>query len=61
MLPFWAWGGFTGNHLYDLDDDPTEDRNLAGTAAEKEAADRLREALLAVDAPGDQLERLGLR
>ena len=61
MLPFWAWGGFSGHHLYDLVEDPTEARNLAGTAGEKEAADRLREALLAVDAPDDQLERLGLR
>lgn len=51
---------FRGHHLFDLDDDPHEDRNLAGTPAEKDAADRLREALLEVEAPVEQLERLGL-
>ena len=60
LLPYWAWGGFSGNALYDLADDPDETRDLAGTAAEKEAADQLREALLDIEAPGDQLERLGL-
>jgi arylsulfatase A-like enzyme len=60
MLPYWALGDFTGNELYDLADDPEEDRNLAGTPAEKVAADLLRDALGDVDAPSDQFERLGL-
>src|SRR5439155_15695466 len=60
LLPYWAWGRFSGNHLYDLREDPAEDRNLAGTAAEKEAADELREALVEIGAPDDQLARLGL-
>ncbi len=59
-LPFWALGPFSGNHLYDLADDPTEDRNLAGSAAEKRATDLLRHALVEIEAPPDQLERLGL-
>ncbi|HTO68617.1 MAG TPA: sulfatase-like hydrolase/transferase [Casimicrobiaceae bacterium] len=59
-LPFWALGPFRGNHLYDLREDPGEARNLAGTPAEKRAEELLREALLAVEAPGDQLARLGL-
>ena len=38
-LPFWAGRRFTGNHLYDLKDDPAEDRNLAGTAIEADYRD----------------------
>jgi hypothetical protein len=60
MLPLWAWGEFSGNHLYDLGDDPNEERNLAGTQAERSAADALRAALEAVEAPRDQFVRLGL-
>lgn len=59
-LPLWAWGEFSGSHLYDLRDDPHEERNLAGGAAERDAADALRAALESVEAPRDQLERLGL-
>lgn len=60
-LPFWALGRFDGNHLFDLREDPDEDRNLAGTGAEADAADQLRAALLEVEAPAEQFERLGLR
>ena len=60
VLPFWAYGAFEGNHLYALADDPTEEHDRAGEQSEKEAADQLREALLAVEAPDDQLVRLGL-
>ncbi len=59
-LPYWALGAFDGNHLYDLDDDPAETHNLAGGLAERRAAEQLRAALLDVEAPDDQLERLGL-
>ncbi len=60
LLPFWAGGRFDGNHLWDIDEDPAEDRDLAGTALEKEMADGLREALRSIEAPADQLARLGL-
>ena len=60
-LPFWANGRFSGNHLYDLANDPGEDRNLAGTRAESDAADALRAALVEMEAPSDQLVRLGLK
>jgi hypothetical protein len=53
-------GKFSGNHLYDLANDPSEDRNLAATADERDAADQLRAALLEMEAPRDQLTRLGL-
>jgi len=59
-LPFWALGHFSGNHLYALGDDPTEERNLAGTRFEADAADQLHHALREIEAPEDQLVRLGL-
>jgi hypothetical protein len=61
--PYWAgMGRFTGDILFDLDDDPGEERNLAGSGSrrEAEALDRLRAALDDVEAPVEQLERLGL-
>jgi arylsulfatase A-like enzyme len=58
-LPYWALGPFDGHHLYDLADDPLEERNLTG-AAEKDAAEQLRAALRDIEAPEDQLIRLGL-
>jgi arylsulfatase A-like enzyme len=60
LLPFWAYGDFSGNHLYDLHNDPSEDENRTGERTERYAADLLRQALLAVEAPDDQLARLGL-
>jgi arylsulfatase A-like enzyme len=59
-LPYWAMGKFSGHHLYDLANDPTEDRNLAATWPERDAIDQLRAALIEVEAPSDQLTRLGL-
>jgi arylsulfatase A-like enzyme len=60
VLPFWALGSFSGHHLYDLRDDPHEERNLAGAPVEKVASEQLREALKEIEAPDDQLTRLGL-
>ncbi len=60
LIPFWGMGKFRGNVVYAVDDDPTENQNLAGTPAEKAAADLLADALREVDAPDDQLVRLGL-
>jgi arylsulfatase A-like enzyme len=60
VLPYWALGQFSGNRLYNLRNDPSEEQNLAGTAAENDLADRLREALRQVEAPDDQFVRLGL-
>ena len=33
-VPFWARFRASGNHLYDLEDDPGEETNLAGSAVE---------------------------
>jgi hypothetical protein len=60
LLPFWAMGKFSGNHLYRVRDDPAEEANLAGSSQEKRAAEKLRSALIEMDAPKDQLERLAL-
>ena len=58
--PFWAAGRFTRTHLYNVDEDPGEEHNLEGEAIEKDAADLLRAALEEVEAPDEQLVRLGL-
>ena len=60
LLPFWAMGKFSGNHLYRVRDDPSENNNLAGSAEEKRAAEKLRAALIEIEAPKDHLERLAL-
>jgi arylsulfatase A-like enzyme len=61
LLPFWAWGGFTGDHLVDRREDPGELVDLGpGAAGADDALDQLRAALVDVDAPDDQFERLGL-
>ena len=60
LLPYWAYGPFSGNHLYDLRIDPDEDENRAGESLERAYADLLRHALLEVEAPADHLARLGL-
>ena len=59
-IPFWAGRRFSGNHLYDLQADPGETENLAGTPLEAEYRDRLCAALEEVEAPKGQFERLGL-
>ena len=59
-VPFWAMARFSGNKLYDLENDPNEENNLAGGALENALALKLREALISVDAPQEQFARLKL-
>ena len=61
-LPFWVSRGISRqHHLYDVAVDPDELENRVGESRmEAEMTDLLREALRAVDAPAEQLERLGL-
>jgi arylsulfatase A-like enzyme len=59
-LPFWAWARFSGNHLYDLSNDPAEMDNLAGGGEEAQLAEKLRAALVSMEAPDSQFTRLGL-
>jgi hypothetical protein len=48
------------HHLYDLDVDPDEQENRVGERLEAEMLDLLRTALLEVEAPDDQFQRLGI-
>ena len=48
------------SYLFDLEEDPTEDNNLVGTQREQALLDALRTALGEIDAPTEQLMRLGL-
>ena len=59
-VPFWAYARFSGNHLYDLGNDPDENQNLAGLPREANAVEALRSALQSVEAPAEQFQRLGL-
>jgi arylsulfatase A-like enzyme len=62
VLPFWASGesNIGRHHLYDLSVDPDEHENRTGESVEAEMTDLLRTALVEVEAPDDQLARLGL-
>ncbi|MFM7534901.1 MAG: sulfatase [Acidimicrobiales bacterium] len=60
LLPFWALTRFRGHVLYDRVEDPSERDDRHGSALESEAAEVLRTALVALEAPEDQLVRLGL-
>ena len=60
-LPFWVGRNAVDAHfLFDLSDDPDENENLTGTAAEADMVELLRAALQAVAAPDEQFERLGI-
>jgi len=61
-LPFWVAGqaAVGRHHLYDVTVDPDEHENRLGERAEKELMDLLRTALTEVEAPAEQLTRLGL-
>jgi hypothetical protein len=61
MLPYWSAVADPGQHvLFDLEEDPDEERNLVGTPDEKRAIDLLRAALDEVEAPSDHYERMGI-
>ncbi len=59
FLPFWAYTDFVGTLAFDLGEDPAEERNLADDKIGRELADLLHAALRDVEAPADQLVRLG--
>ncbi len=49
------------NELYDITEDPTEERNLAGTDLEPQYEALMRDALKEIGAPEEMFVRLGLR
>jgi arylsulfatase A-like enzyme len=61
-LPYWGRGRFHGDLLYDrLEADATSTvRNVAGGPDDKGMQELLVEAMRAIDAPAEQLTRLGL-
>ena len=62
LLPFWAGGAAAigHHHLYDLDIDPDETENRVGDGGEAEMIELLGMALADVEAPSEQLARLGI-
>lgn len=58
-VPYWAWTKFSGDHLYNLSDDPAEENNLIDSPAAADVNKRLKSALSAIDAPIEQFARLG--
>ena len=70
ILPGWSFipcitialprKGRFGDSLFDTAEDPGQERNLAGSALEKEMAEKLKNALRACHAPQEQFVRLGL-
>ena len=61
-VPYWAGGGFQGDLLYDRAECDEAGKVVDRSAGPErdEMAELLREALLAVEAPDDQLSRLEL-
>jgi arylsulfatase A-like enzyme len=61
LLPFWAAQPRLGDHhLYDLTEDPDEERNRRSDGLEDEMVEMLRTALAEIDAPEEQMRRLGI-
>jgi len=61
LLPYWCLSPRVGDHqCYDYVGDPEEKENRVGTSDEKDLIELLRVALRDVEAPVEQLERLGL-
>jgi hypothetical protein len=68
FLPFWAYGGLKNENLmFDRNADPGELNNLSAVHGEVQSdievnlERHLAEALQAINAPDDLLQRLGLR
>ena len=61
MLPFWVGGRHVDRHfLFDVDVDPDEQENRSTEHRAADLATLMRDALVSVDAPREQLQRLGL-
>ena len=61
MLPYWCIGQPANWHcLYDIHSDPEEIENRLGGPEEKRMIELLRTALTELEAPAEQLQRLGI-
>jgi hypothetical protein len=61
-MPMWAGGRsiLDNHHVYDLSEDPDEQENRVGESVEADLAELVRVALGELEAPPEQLVRLGL-
>ena len=59
-IPFWGRTRASDNLVFDRINDPAEEQNLAGSVLEGQLAQQLRAALLEIEAPASQFQRLGL-
>jgi len=60
-LPFWCHGMRSNDHYcYDLSIDPDEQENRLGSQDETDMTELLRVALMDVEAPAEQFQRLGI-
>jgi len=57
---FWKNMDDTDTHMYNIDEDPSQEHNLAGSENEKQYAELLKTAMEKADAPEEQFERMGL-
>lgn len=61
QLPFWSVNPPLGDHhLYCIDQDPDEKENRVGDGLEKDMIELLRVALMDLNAPREQFDRLGI-
>ena len=61
LLPFWSMQPAIGeHHLYDIANDPDEYENRIGEKTESDMIEILRTTLLQMQAPQEQLQRLGI-
>jgi arylsulfatase A-like enzyme len=60
LVPYWARTRTAETLLFDLAEDPAEERSLTGTPLERDFAEQLRAALVEMEVPASQFERLGL-
>ena len=57
---FWQRMIDTSAYMFDIDTDPAQEHNLAGSEQEDTYKDLLKHAMKKVDAPQEQFERMGL-
>ena len=61
LLPYWSLNPpINDHHLYKISDDPDENENRVGEPLENTMQDLLRAALAELQAPAEQIARLGL-
>ncbi len=62
QMPIWSFGdqSVDKHYLFDITVDPDEQENRTGEKSEEEMLEMLRSAMLSINAPDDQFQRIGL-